>query len=195
MAAVRAPAQPNWLPGVDADFVWVVPGLAVGGQPTRQQMSRLRLHGIGALLSVRAEDDPEDSPDVAARRGLRYQRVVVADGVDIPQEALDEIVALAERWRRDGLGVLVHCQAGRRRGPIAAAAILIEEGWSCGDALRQVKAARRQTAPTPPQLHSLRRFARRHWYRRVVCAAVKSQRPCADGMGPIGVGEPGQRPL
>jgi len=42
----------GWLPGVDADFVWVVPGLAVGGQPTRQQMPRLRSHGIDALLSA-----------------------------------------------------------------------------------------------------------------------------------------------
>lgn len=158
----------GWFPGVDADFVWVVPGLAVGGQPTRQQMYRLRSHGVDALLSVRAEDDPEDSPDVAKRNGLRYQRVVVADGIAIPQESLEEIVRLAAEWRRAGLGVLVHCQAGRRRGPIAAAAILIDEGWSMSDALRRVTEARRQTAPTPDQLNSLRRFARGRLHHRLV---------------------------
>lgn len=167
----------GWLPGVDADFVWVVPGLAVGGQPTRQQMCRLRRHGIDALLSVRAEDDPEDSPDVARRNGLRYQRVVVADGIAIPQEALEEIVCLVEAWRREGLGVLVHCQAGRRRGPMAAAAVLINEGWSMTDALRRVSAARKQTAPTPDQLNSLRRFAWGRLHRRVVYALQEFRHP------------------
>ncbi|GEM_PF-3534793 len=167
----------DWCPGVDADFVWVVPGLAVGGQPTRQQMYRLRSHGIDALLSVRSEDDPEDDPAVAKRNGLRYQRVVVADGVAIAQDALDEIVALAGDWRRQGLGVLIHCQAGRRRGPIAAAAVLVAEGWSAGDALRRVTVVRKQTAPTPDQLASLRQFARRHWSRRLTHAMHLLVRP------------------
>lgn len=167
----------GWFPGVDADFVWVVPGLAVGGQPTRQQMYRLRSHGIDALMSVRAEDDPEDSPDVAKRNGLRYQRVVVADGIAIPQESLEEIVRLAAEWRRAGLGVLVHCQAGRRRGPIAVAAILVDEGWSMSDALRRVTAARRQTAPTPDQLTSLRRFARGRLHHRLAYCIHEFRHP------------------
>lgn len=167
----------DWLPGVDADFVWVTPGLAVGGQPTRQQMFRLPSHGVHALLSVRAEDDPEDSPTVAKHDGLRYQRVVVKDGVAIPQEALEEIVRLAGQWRREGYGVLVHCQAGRRRGPIAVAAILVDEGWSVTDALKQVAAARPQTAPTPAQLTSLKRFARTRILRRVTCAVQAKCRP------------------
>jgi protein tyrosine phosphatase (PTP) superfamily phosphohydrolase (DUF442 family) len=167
----------GWLPGVDADFVWVVPGLAVGGQPTRQQMPRLRSHGIDALLSVRAEDDPEDNPDVAKRQGLRYQRVVVADGVAIPQEALEEIAHLVAAWRRAGLGVLIHCQAGRRRGPIAAAAVLVDEGWSVNDALRRVSQARRQTAPTPDQTCSLRRFARSRLHHRLAYALHEIRHP------------------
>lgn len=167
----------GWLPGVDADFVWVVPGLAVGGQPTRQQMFRLRSHGVHALLSVRAEDDPEDSPDVAKRNGLRYQRVVVADGIAIPKEALEEIVHLVAAWRREGLGVLIHCQAGRRRGPIAAAAVLVDEGWSVHDATRRVSQARRQTAPTPDQVCSLRRFARGRLHHRLAYALQEFRHP------------------
>jgi protein tyrosine phosphatase (PTP) superfamily phosphohydrolase (DUF442 family) len=167
----------GWVPGVDADFVWVVPGLAVGGQPTRQQMYRLRSHGIDALLSVRSEDDPEDSPQVAKRHGLRYQRVVVADGVEIPQEALEEIVHLVAAWRRAGLGVLIHCQAGRRRGPIAAAAVLVDEGWSVHDAMRRVSQARRQTAPTPAQVCSLRRFARSRFHHRLAYAWQEFRHP------------------
>lgn len=156
----------EWLPGVDADFVWVAPGLAVGGQPSRQQTRRLFRHGIGALLSVRAEEDCEDSQAVAERSGLKYQRVVVVDGKPIPQEALDEIVHIATAWRAAGLSVLVHCQAGRRRGPIAAAAILVAEGWSAKDALLQVAKVRKQMAPTPEQVDSLRHFAHRYWPRR-----------------------------
>jgi protein-tyrosine phosphatase len=167
----------GWVPGVDADFVWVVPGLAVGGQPTRQQMYRLRSHGIDALLSVRAEDDSEDSPQVAKRNGLRYQRVVVADGVEIPQEALEEIVHLVAAWRRAGLGVLIHCQAGRRRGPIAAAAVLVDEGWSVHDAMRRISQARRQTAPTPAQTCSLRRFARGRFHHRLAYAWQEFRHP------------------
>lgn len=159
-----------WVPGADADFVWVVPGLAVGGQPSRQQMYRLRQHGVHALLSVRSEDDPEDSPETAKRNGLRYQRVVVTDGIEIPQEALEEIVRLVAAWRREGLGVLIHCQAGRRRGPIAAAAVLVNEGWSVADALRRLLQARPQTAPTPDQTCSLRRFARGRFHRRLAYA-------------------------
>ena len=167
----------GWVPGVDADFVWVVPGLAVGGQPTRQQMYRLRSHGIDALLSVRAEDDCEDSPQVAKRNGLQYQRVVVADGVEIPQEALEEIVHLVAAWRRAGLGVLIHCQAGRRRGPIAAAAVLVDEGWSVHDAMRRISQARRQTAPTPAQTCSLRRFARGRFHHRLAYAWQEFRHP------------------
>ncbi|MCL4541501.1 MAG: dual specificity protein phosphatase family protein [Chloroflexi bacterium] len=162
--------MPQWIPGVDADFVWVVPGLAVGGQPSRQQMGRLHSHGIDAMLSVRAEDDPEDDPDCAHRHGLRYQRVVVADGVAISQEALNEITCIVHKWRSAGLGVLIHCQAGRRRGPIAVAAVLVDEGWSVHNALKRVVAVRKQTAPTPEQLSSLKRFALRHLHHRVINA-------------------------
>ncbi|MCL4509412.1 MAG: dual specificity protein phosphatase family protein [Chloroflexi bacterium] len=160
----------QWIPGVDADFVWVVPGLAVGAQPSRQQMHRLKLHGIDALLSVRAEDDPEDSPYTAKRLGLRYQRVVVADSIPIPLDALEEIACIVHDWRKEGLGVLIHCQAGRRRGPIAIAAVLVDEGWSVSAALRRITQARKQTAPTPDQVLSLRRFAIRRWHHRVIYA-------------------------
>jgi protein tyrosine phosphatase (PTP) superfamily phosphohydrolase (DUF442 family) len=146
-------------PGVDADFNWVVPGLAVGGQPSRQQTHRLHKLGIGAVLSLRSEDDCEDNPGWARHAGLRYQRVTVPDGVEISQEAMQELTQIGGEWRRQGLGVLVHCQAGRRRGPIGAAAILVTEGWDVEDALRQIRRARRQFAPTPDQLHSLRQFA------------------------------------
>ncbi len=168
--------MPQWIPGVDADFVWVVPGLAVGGQPSRQQMGRLHSHGIDAILSVRAEDDPEDNPDCARRHGLYYQRVVVADGTAISQEALDEITRIVHQWRSAGLGVLIHCQAGRRRGPIAAAAVLVDEGWSVHDALKRVVAVRKQTAPTPEQLSSLKHFALRHFHHRVMSAVSELRR-------------------
>jgi protein-tyrosine phosphatase len=158
----------DWLPGVDADFKWVVPGIAVGGQPSRQQTRRLPLHGFDAILSVRAEDDPEDCQRVAERAGLKYQRVVVADSIAIPQEALDEIVKIAAGWRAQGLSILVHCQAGRRRGPIAVAAILVSEGWSAKAALHRVAAARKQFGPTPDQVASLKHFAHRHWHRHVM---------------------------
>jgi protein tyrosine phosphatase (PTP) superfamily phosphohydrolase (DUF442 family) len=152
-------ALPHPEPGVDADMDWVVPGLAVGGQPSRQQTHRLHKLGIGAVLSLRAEDDCEDSPSWARHAGLRYQRVTIPDSVEISQESMHELTQIGVAWRRQGLGVLVHCQAGRRRGPIGAAAILVAEGWDVEDALRQVRLTRRQFAPTPEQLHSLRQFA------------------------------------
>ncbi len=148
------------VPGIDADFNWVVPGLAVGGQPSRQQTYRLHKLGIGAILSMRSEDDPEDNSAWAQRCGLQYQRVTVADGVPISQEALEEIAELVGRWRRDGLSVLIHCQAGRRRGPIGVAAVLISEGWTPEEALERVWKTRKQFAPTPDQMRSLWRYAR-----------------------------------
>lgn len=154
-----SPPLPIPVPGVDADFDWVVPGLAVGGQPTKQQTYRLRQLGIGAVLSLRAEDDPEDDPSWAERCGLRYQRITVPDAVPFTDDAFAEIECLSRQWRAQGLGVLVHCQAGRRRGPIGAAAILVSEGWDVEDALQMVRRARKQFAPTPDQVASLRRFA------------------------------------
>lgn len=161
-AAARAPVSPllpTRIPGVDADFDWVVPGLAVGGQPTKQQTYRLRHVGIGAVLSLRAEDDPEDDPRWAKRCGLRYQRITVPDAVPFSDDTFAEIEALSRQWRSQGLGLLVHCQAGRRRGPIGAAAILVAEGGDVEDAMRMVRRARKQFAPTPDQVASLRRFA------------------------------------
>lgn len=147
------------VPGVDADFDWVVPGLAVGGQPTRQQTYRLPHMGIGAVLSLRAEDDPEDDPRWAERCGLRYQRITVPNAFPFTDDAFYEIESLSRQWRANGLGVLVHCQAGRRRGPIGAAAILVSEGWDVEDAMQMVRRARKQFAPTPDQVASLRRYA------------------------------------
>ncbi|HEV7214659.1 MAG TPA: hypothetical protein VGP33_06000, partial [Chloroflexota bacterium] len=65
----------------------------------------------------------------------------------------------------------------RRRGPIAAAAVLVNEGWSVNDALRRVGQARRQTAPTPDQLCSLRRFARGRLHHRLVYAFQEFRHP------------------
>jgi histidinol-phosphate aminotransferase len=124
---------------------WITAELAIGNIEDAMDVAGLRAAGIRSVLSL------SDFPDLAWT-GLRWQRIVLRDGLGNPPERLGEA--------RDRLGelvagapkVLVHCIEGKSRSAAVVALYLAaQEGLSLAEACRRVQ-ARRPVAAIQPGL-------------------------------------------
>ena len=94
-------------------------GLRTGGQPTAQDLARLKEQGVRTVIDLRGpgEDRGFDEAAEAARLGLDYVALPIAGKDDVTPANADALAALlAER----GDGVLLHCASGNRAGALLA---------------------------------------------------------------------------
>lgn len=107
------------------------------------QLEELVAAGLTHILDTREEWDDtafvaERSPDVAYRHvgvpdlGQRMDDSWFADGTAFALQALQD----------EDAHVLIHCHAGINRGPSMGYATMLMLGWSPGDALAAITAAR-----------------------------------------------------
>jgi uncharacterized protein (TIGR01244 family) len=101
------------------EFAAPRPGLHAGGQPTAQDLARLRAQGVHTVIDLRGpgEDHGFDEAAEAARLGMQYVALPIAGKDDITPANADALAALLERY---GDGVLLHCASGNRVGALLA---------------------------------------------------------------------------
>lgn len=124
--------------------------LIVGGDldtmnPARatRQLGELVDAGVTHIVDARIEwNDADFVAEIAP--AVNYLHAGIDDaGQAVPAEWFDTIAVWAQRAFEDPrTTVLVHCHMGINRGPSAAFAILLAQGWSVGDALDTLHAAR-----------------------------------------------------
>ena len=109
-----------------------------------------------------ARDSPGFQARVAAEVACR-EHLPVADKRRPPDtRAFDELIArLVARIEREDMRVVVHCNGGKGRGALVAAAVLIGLKVPYAKAVGGVRAARPGSLRNPLQLWFLRSFARR----------------------------------
>ncbi|MFN8523826.1 MAG: dual specificity protein phosphatase [Chloroflexota bacterium] len=151
---------------MSVDLHWIQRGFAVGSRPTARQRSAIAALGIQAVVTL-CEADPREREDWHGL-GVTQVHVPTPDWSPIPPRCFDAATEALERCLDQGTPVLLHCFAGVNRAPtLAAATLVIRRGVSVAEAISAVRAARRQSDPTPEQIASLHAWlaGRRHHLR------------------------------
>ena len=136
-------------------FYWLIEGVLAGcGRPGQRQrahngaapapdplaadLSWLKAHGIGALLSL--TEEPLQG-DVADQSGLLIMHVPIPDLHAPTLGELERALAFIDQQRAAGRAIAVHCLMGQGRTGAVLGAYLIRGGLSAGAALAEVRAA------------------------------------------------------
>lgn len=108
-------------------------GLLVGGQPTLEQLRRLRELGVRTVINLRTEGEGGPTPEEVEALGLDYVRLAVDGAADISEEkarTLDVVLAQVDR------PAVLHCGSGNRVGALLALRAYYVDGASPEEALR-----------------------------------------------------------
>ena len=142
-------------------FSWVdKPHLAALGLPSSgDDFAWLRRNDIDVLVSL-TEDPP-------FRRwlndaGLIGVHVPVPD-MEAPSEAQFELILQTiDRAAKSGMGVAVHCTAGKGRTGTVLAAYFVNSGLSAREAIQKVRTLRPGSIETPGQEEAIAEFAEKY---------------------------------
>ena len=117
-----------------------------------EEIAGLRQLGIDhvvSLLEVVEQIDVglADEESLCVKNGMRYTSFPITDR-DVPQKA--DAIALAadlNRYISNGEHVVIHCRAGIGRTGMIASAVLMQAGYSSGEAIHMVSWARGALIP------------------------------------------------
>jgi atypical dual specificity phosphatase len=140
-------------------FSWIdEPLLAACAEPAGQeQLAWLRSHGVDILVTLTEEHLPRTWIDAA---GLLSVHVPVPD-MDVPAvEQLEQVMAVIDKATGAGMGVAVHCLAGRGRTGTVLAAYFVHRGLSAREAIQKVRDLRPGSIEVPEQEDAIRAFER-----------------------------------
>jgi protein-tyrosine phosphatase len=112
-------------------------------------LRQLGIDHVVSLLEVDEQSDVGLAEEEAncIKSGMRYTSFPITDR-DVPQKA--DALALAATLHRDissGEHVVIHCRAGIGRTGMIASAVLIQAGYSSGEAIHIVSFARGALIP------------------------------------------------
>jgi protein tyrosine phosphatase (PTP) superfamily phosphohydrolase (DUF442 family) len=115
-----------------------LPGVAIGGQPSRDHLGALRKAGFRTVLDLRLPDEARgfDEPHEVKAAGLAYRALPIGH-YSLPDTTFDAFRALM--GNRASQPVLVHCASGNRVGPVLIAWLVLDCGWDWDRALAEAK--------------------------------------------------------
>ena len=104
------------------EFHAYAPGLHSGGQPSPDDLARLRDIGVGSVISLRApaEDVGYDECAEATRVGLEWHSLPITGDDDLMPATIERFGSLLDAARAHGNDVLIHCASGNRVGALVA---------------------------------------------------------------------------
>jgi atypical dual specificity phosphatase len=141
-------------------FTWIDrPHLAALAMPeSADDLAWLRRNGLDVLLSLSEEPPPRRWVNDA---GLMSVHVPIVDYTAPTERQLDLCVDAIARAQRSGMGVAVHCTAGKGRTGTILAAYLVTTGQSARSAIDRVRHLRPGSVETQDQEEAVEEFARR----------------------------------
>jgi dual specificity protein phosphatase-like protein len=140
------------------DISWVGERIAVGGWvETDEKMRAAAKCGITHIIDMTWECD--DTP-LAKPYGIEVLVNAVDDDFQPkPPEVLEKGVEFAlTALRKPDSKLLIHCVAGRHRGPMMALAVFCTLGWPIEDAMRLLSERRPVVDWAPVYVDSVRNF-------------------------------------
>jgi uncharacterized protein (TIGR01244 family) len=160
-AAVFAAVDAESIPG----FYRVEDGVAVGGQPTAEQVPSLAVEGYRTVVNLRLETEFDQSPVILAARRAGMSHVNVPISSKEPtDEAVDQFLRVTDD---PGIyPVFIHCGSGNRAAALWMIRRVLREGWQIGLAATEAEKAGLKN-------EDLRDFAFAYIQRHVVQAAQR----------------------
>jgi atypical dual specificity phosphatase len=145
-------------------FSWVErPHLAALAMPSlADDLEWLRDQGIDILVSLTEYPPPRNWVNDA---GLLGVHVPVPDMTPPTPRQLETILDTIDRAVRSGMGVAIHCSAGKGRTGTALATYFVTQGMTADDAIDKVRRLRKGSVETVEQEEAVRLFQER-WQER-----------------------------
>lgn len=140
------------------DIHWVTERIAVGGWvETDDKMRSAARSGITHIIDMTWECD--DTP-LAKPYGIKVLVNAVDDDLEPkPPDVFRSGVKFAlSALEQPNSKLLIHCVAGRHRGPMMALAVFCRLGWSIEDAMRLISERRPVVDWAPVYVESVRNF-------------------------------------
>lgn len=140
------------------DLDWITDRIALGGWiETEEKMRAVARQGITHIVNMAWEFD---ETALARTYGIRVLSNAVDDDFQPkPAEVLERGVEFAQASLRErATKVLIHCVAGRHRGPMMTLAVLCVLGWNMQDAMRWIAERRPTVDWAPVYVDSVRNF-------------------------------------
>jgi protein-tyrosine phosphatase len=120
------------------NFHWLTDRLAVGGAfPPEQAADLAQLHGISAVVDLRAEDC--DDEELLRASGIDLLHLPTPDLFAPSHQHLEQGVRFVRERLARGEKVLIHCQHGIGRSALLALCVMVDLGFEPLDALRHAK--------------------------------------------------------
>ncbi len=128
-------AEPLEKPGLP-NLHKVGPALYRGGQPDKDGYAQLKAMGVKTVVCLRKEKDSPGEERLVDEQGLKFVRI----GTDAARWRHEDTVKLLKILAdADARPVYVHCRRGTdRTGIMCAASRVVLDGWSKGDALKEM---------------------------------------------------------
>jgi atypical dual specificity phosphatase len=142
-----------------AGFTWVdKPHLAGLGMPAAaEDLAWLRRNGIDVLVSLTEDPVPREWVNDA---GLMVVHVPVPDMEAPTPRQLEVVMDTVRRANAAGMGVAIHCTAGKGRTGTVLAAYYVTRGLSAKAAVDKVRALRPGSVETAEQEQAVEAFER-----------------------------------
>ena len=121
-------------------FYLIEDGVAIGGQPTAEQVSSLAPEGYRTVVNLRLEGEFDQSPILLAARaaGMSHVRVPISSK-EPADAAVDQFLRVTDD---PGLyPVFIHCGSGNRAAALWMIRRVLREGWQIGLAAAEAEKA------------------------------------------------------
>ena len=119
------------------DVSWINGQIAVSGAFMDEDIPRLKNDGIDAIVDMRSEYS--DNKELIKKYGMQFLHIAVDDRYSPTFEQLERIFDFVNPILDEGKKVLIHCQNGCGRSPLAAVVILAKNGMEIPDAVSLVE--------------------------------------------------------
>lgn len=137
LAPRTAPAQQQDYPDIK-NFLRLNPQICTGGQPSLDDLARLKSEGVKAILNLRRPEEFDAAAETAKANelGLRYFDIPVSK-TDPKSEQVDEFLKiLADPANRP---LFIHCRTANRVGAFWMIRRVLVDGWKLEDAEREAE--------------------------------------------------------
>ncbi|PYX07406.1 MAG: tyrosine protein phosphatase [Acidobacteria bacterium] len=136
-----------------------------GGDWLEDDISAWRHAGVDVVLSLLTRDEAEEldltrEPDLCRAKGIRFLTFPIPDRhVPGSKTEADNWLARVAELLQAGQNVVIHCRQGIGRSGMIAAALLVSNGTSPGEAFQRISDARGVAVPeTTEQKEWVRHF-------------------------------------